>query len=111
MHRAKESKSIFYRDFTEVTDQIESVKESIKELADNQEELASVIGESGMFRTIISYYENELKELKKHKEELAEIRTILMGYKGNEYSDGLCGDLLNDVADEYVEHEKGLKKY
>lgn len=70
MHRAKESKSILYRDFTEVTDQIESVKESIKELADNQEELASVIGESGMFRTIISYYENELKELEKHKEEL-----------------------------------------
>jgi len=70
MNRAEESKSILYRDYTEVTDQIESVKESIKELADNQEELAVVIGEIGMFRSIISDYESQLKELEKHKEEL-----------------------------------------
>ena len=68
--RAKDSKSILYSDYTETLEQIESVKASIKELADNQEELASVIGEVGMFRSIINDYENELKELEKHKEDL-----------------------------------------
>ena len=70
MERAKESNSIFYRDYTEVTKQIEFVKASIKELTDNQKELAAAIGEAGMFGSIISDYENELKELEKHKEEL-----------------------------------------
>ena len=70
MERAKESNSIFYRDYTEVTKQIEAVKSSIKELTDNQMELAEVIGEVGMFGSIISDYESELKELEKHKEEL-----------------------------------------
>ena len=70
MERAKDSKSILYRDYTEVTEQINSVKASIKELAENQKELAVVIGEIGMFRSIISDYEYELKELEKHKEEL-----------------------------------------
>lgn len=70
MERAKDSKSILYRDYTEVTEQINSVKASIKELADNQKELAAVIGEVGMFRSIVSDYESELKELEKHKEDL-----------------------------------------
>lgn len=70
MERAKDSKSILYRDYTEVTEQIDSVKASIRELAENQKELATVIGEVGMFRSIISDYESELKELEKHKEEL-----------------------------------------
>ena len=70
MYRAEETKSILYRDFTEVTEQIETVKAGIKELAENQKELATVLGESGMFRSIISDYEYELKELEKHKEEL-----------------------------------------
>lgn len=70
MNRAEESKSILFRDYKEVTEQIESVKASIKELAENQEEVEAVIGEIGMFQSIINDYECELKELEKHKEEL-----------------------------------------
>ena len=70
MNRAEETKSILYRDYTEVLNQIETVKASIKELAENQKGLAAVIGEVGMFRSIINDYENELKELEKHKEDL-----------------------------------------
>lgn len=70
MNRAEESKSILFRDYKEVTEQIESVKASIKELAENQKELVAVIGEVGMFRSIINDYESQLKELERHKEEL-----------------------------------------
>lgn len=70
MNRAKESKSILFRDYTEVLDQIETVKASTKELAENQKELADVIGEIGMFQSLISDYEGQLVELEKHKEAL-----------------------------------------
>ena len=70
MNRAKESKSILFRDYTEVLDQIETVKASTKELAENQKELADVIGEIGMFQSLISDYEGQLVELEKHKEDL-----------------------------------------
>lgn len=70
MNRAKESDSILFRDYTEVSEQIESVKVSIKELVENQKELAKVIGEVGMFKSIINDYESELKELENHKDDL-----------------------------------------
>ena len=69
MNRAKISGAILYRDYTEVTNQIQAVKTSIKKLTDNQKEFAEVTGETGMFRDIISDYESELKELEEHMEE------------------------------------------
>lgn len=70
LDHAKENDSIIYRDYSEVVERITSVKNSIKELAENQEELATVLGESGMFQSLINDYESQLKELEKHKEEL-----------------------------------------
>ena len=70
VERAKESDSILFRDYSEVVDQIGCVKRNIQELADNQEELTNVIGEEGMFQSLINDYESQLKELEKHKEDL-----------------------------------------
>lgn len=50
----------------------------------------------GLLAKLISY--------KKHKEALLEIENTLYGYRDPSYSDGLCGDFLNDVTDEYIEN-------
>lgn len=70
VERAKESDSILFRDYSEVVDQIGCVKRNIQELAENQKELANVIGEEGMFQSLINDYESQLMELEKHKEDL-----------------------------------------
>lgn len=70
LDNARDNNSIIYRDYSEVVEHIKSVKNSIKELAENQEELAYVLGENRMFQSLINDYENQLRELEKHKEEL-----------------------------------------
>lgn len=70
VERAKKSDSILFHDYSEVVDQIGCVKKTIQELADNQEELTNVIGEEGMFQSLINDYESQLIELEKNKEEL-----------------------------------------
>ena len=49
---------------------------------------------------------SRLISYKPDKAALQEIRMTLVGFKEPEYStyDGICVDLLNDVADDYVEH-------
>ena len=70
MERAKNSKSILYREYTDISERINTVKASIDELTDNQKELVEAIGEVRMFSSIISDYESELKELEKRREDL-----------------------------------------
>lgn len=68
--RAKEKNSFLYRDYTETTKKIESTIDSIKELTENQLELDEILGEKKIFQSIISEYESQNSEFKKHRDEL-----------------------------------------